>query len=489
MAAKRSTPSYVLTLPLKVEKNQLHHLEKRFETARRLYNACLREAEKRLRVMRESKAYRRARKLPASTSAERKARAAAFQSVNQRFRFEEYALHDFVKPMQRTFKHLIDSQAAQKLATRAFDAVQKVQFGEAKKLSFKRFGEMRSVEGKQNTAGIRYKEGMVHWLGLSMAVRLKEGDAYAHLALKDRVKYCRLLRRWMKGQIRYYVQLVLEGTPPVKYNRNGQKGRRGTGKVGIDIGTQTVAIVSNAKASLLELAPSVINVQKDIRLVQRAMDRSKRAMNPGKYDSDGAIKKTMGKWVFSKRYHQLKGRYRELSRVNASRRRQDHCRLANELIEQGDQFFIETMSFKALQKRAKETAKNSGGRFKSKKRFGRSLARKAPALFVSILELKLKAISLEVQYIHTAKVKASQYNHETDQLVKKKLSDRWNVIEGERIQRDLYSAFLIKHVTDTLDQIDRPACIADYPLFKQLHDREIERIQTTVCTRIPSFGF
>ncbi|MBS4189343.1 transposase [Bacillus sp. FJAT-49705] len=483
-----STSSYVLTLPLQTRHHEAHILEKRFEIARKIYNACLAVADKRLRVMQESKDYQKARKLPSSTPSERKLRSTTFRHLHKRFKLEEYALHTYVKSMQTRFKHLIDSHTAQKLASRAFHTVKKKQIGMATKVSFKGFGKLNSVEGKTNAAGIRYKDRKIYWLGLELPVRIKPKDDYAFLALESRVKYSRILRTFMKGTIRYQIQLILEGTPPQKYNQVGIKGKLGKGRVGIDIGTQTAAIVSDSKASLVELAPSVIHIQKEIRLIQRSMDRSRRAMNPEKFNKDGTINRSSKKWVHSKRYGKLKATFQEINRLLSVYRKQDHCLLANQILEQGDEFFIETMNFQALQKRAKETTRNKNGRFSRKKRFGKSIARKAPSMLITILEQKLSIFGIELKKINTSKVKASQYHHETDTFQKKSLSERWNLIRNERVQRDLYSAYLIKNVTESLDSINRYLCMDEYDHFKKLHDIEIIRIKSSNQNKISSFG-
>ncbi|MBS4189776.1 hypothetical protein KHA94_06080 [Bacillus sp. FJAT-49705] len=122
-----SMPSYVLTLTLEIRHYEAHILEKRFEIARKIYNACLAEADKRLRVMQESKDYQKARKLPSSTPSERKLRSTTFRQLHKRFKLEEYALHTYVKSMQTRFKHLIHSHTAQKLTSRAFHTVKKKQ--------------------------------------------------------------------------------------------------------------------------------------------------------------------------------------------------------------------------------------------------------------------------------------------------------------------------------------------------------------------------
>lgn len=90
--------------------------------------------------------------------------------------------------------------------------------------------------------------------------------------------------------------------------------------------------------------------------------------------------------------------------------------------------------------------------------FGKSLANKAPAMFLTILDNKLKWQGKELIKINTSKVKASQYNHFDGSYTKKPLSQRWNYFGDMKIQRDLYSAFLIMNVEDNLKEVDQDKC-------------------------------
>lgn len=130
------------------------------------------------------------------------------------------------------------------------------------------------------------------------------------------------------------------------------------------------------------------------------------------------------------------------------------------------------MPFAGLQKRSKKTTINEKtGKYNKKKRFGKSLGNKAPAMLIEIINKKLKYEGLKILKINTIKVKDSQYN----QYNKKELKDRWN--DDIRIQRDMYSAFLIMNVNDDLETINRGLCIKTYDNFKMLHDKEIERLK------------
>lgn len=109
------------------------------------------------------------------------------------------------------------------------------------------------------------------------------------------------------------------------------------------------------------------------------------------------------------------------------------------------------------------------------------MANKAPAMFLTILQNKLKAKSGQYKEIDTWTVKASQYNHLTGEYNKKKLSQRWNYFKYKsqdiKVQRDLYSAYLIKNANDDLKSINDIQCSKDFDKFLELHNKEILRLQ------------
>ena len=73
------------------------------------------------------------------------------------------------------------------------------------------------------------------------------------------------------------------------------------------------------------------------------------------------------------------------------------------------------MNFRGLQKRAKNTTINEKtGKFNKKKRFGKSLGNKAPAMLLEIINRKLGYFDKQLIKIDTWSVKASQYNHADD---------------------------------------------------------------------------
>ena len=333
-------------------------------------------------------------------------------------------------PMYKPFSKNIDNKTAQALASRAWEALEKLIYSKAERVHFIKYGEMESIEGKWNKSGITYRDKIINWKKLKMAIVVKSNDKYAQKALQNRVKYCRILKKLVRGKYKYYLQLILEGVPPVKVNEKTGESKRliGKGNVGIDIGTRTIGISSNKEVKLLELCPEVDDIEKAKNILSRKLDRQRRAGNESNYNENGTIKRGIKLvWNKSKKYIKTQKELSEILRKQKVIRKQSHELLANKIISLGDRILVEQMSFKGLQKRAKKTTVNEKtGKYNKKKRFGKSLANKAPAMLLEIIDRKLNYEGIKLLKINTREVKASQYNHFTDECNKKELKDRWN---------------------------------------------------------------
>lgn len=484
---KELTSSFVLTLPLKTTISDDKALEKYFELSRRLYNSLLGEALRRFNLMRQSKLYNKARKETNKTLKNK-----LFREAEKKYEFDNFSLNKYSTTLRVNEYKDIDANTVQALSARAFNTVNKLRFGKAKKVYFVKYGEMTSIEGLTNRQGIRYRDGIIYFNKLKLQTLVKSKDTYAQLALQSKVKFCRILRKQVGNKIRYYVQLIMEGLPPVKQNH-----KQGIGEVGIDIGTQTIAIVSDKEVKFKELAEG-INLLEDIKTkLQRKLDRQRRANNPNKYNPDGTINiKNKDKWIKSKNYIKTQNKLRNIQRKIASQRKQSHEIDANYILSLGNIIKVETMNFSGLQTRTKETTVNSKGRFNKKKRFGKSLANKAPAMLLEIINRKLKYQRLWLFKVNTYKVKASQYNPFTDDYVKKDLNERWNCFNiGDKeikIQRDLMSALIVKNVIlddkMKMDTIDKEKLLSEFDNFKILHDKEILRLRNLKDNGIKLLG-
>ena len=87
-------------------------------------------------------------------------------------------------------------------------------------------------------------------------------------------------------------------------------------------------------------------------------------------------------------------------------------------------------------------------------------------------DLKSKATQYGIPYyeIDIHQYRASQLHHDTGEYIKPTLNERFKTVEGCKVQRDLYSAFLIYHTDDTLTAPDFEACHFDFPHFVKMQD-------------------
>lgn len=476
------TDSYVLTLKLKTNKSDIVALEKYFELSRKLYNALLSEGLKRFRLMRESKLYQQARK-----ETDKKIKNSLFKQAEEYANYGKFALNKYSTSLRVNEFKDIDANTVQALSARVIKTIDKMRFGGAKKVNFIKYNEMYSIEGLTNRQGIRFRDGILCFNDLVLECIVRKNDKYAQLSLQDKIKYSRIVKKQKGNRNLYYVQLVLTGIPP-------KKREIVCGEVGIDIGTQTIAIVSDNKTKLLELAEGINDIQNIKTRLSRKLDRQRRANNPNKYNDDGTINiNNRDKWIKSENYIKTQNKLRDIQSKMAGIRKQSHEELANYVLSLGNIIKVENMNYSGLKARSKNTTINKKtGKYNKKKRFGKSLANKAPGMFLEVLNRKLKYEKLWLFKINTYKVKASQYNPFTDEYVKKKLSQRWNEFDDFNIQRDLMSGLIIKNVIIDdkmkLDTIDRDKLLSEFDNFKELHDKEIIRIKNSDNRLISSMG-
>jgi transposase len=289
---------------------------------------------------------------------------------------------------------------------------------------FKGKNLLSSLEGKSNCAGIRWKDETLNWSGLKLKPLINKYDPVIIHGELQRVKYCRIVRRVIKGKNRFYVQLVNEGLPFSK-----PQNTIGTETIGIDVGTSTVAIVGETSAKLCQFCEELNVSQKQIRKLQRKIDRQRRGLNPKNYDEKGRVKKGAKNWQKSQRQKRTEYQLSNIQRKTAAHRKSLHGQLVNEVLRIGNKIKLEKVSYKGWQRR-----------------YGKSIGLRAPSMFVSCLLRKAESAAGETLIFSTAKTALSQ-TCQCGCKAKKSLSKRVHKCAcGVVSQRDLYSAFLARFV-------------------------------------------
>jgi len=492
-ASAQSDARCVLTLPLLTEVYQEHILEKRFKILEHLQNSLIALELRKLKNLQRTRAFRELEQQIKETPREK--RSALYRQRQQMIKaagFSEFAFKDDITPMQKHFSAHIATHVAHRAASDVWRSFEKHLYHGANRIHFKKRSTLSSAANQKAGNAMSLKNGFFIWSGgqgknkITLSIRVQPPDTtYEQEMLSKEIKYFRIIRKWMKNRYKYYLQITAVGNPPSK-NRV-----IGTGRVGIDIGTQSIAIVSGSAVHLWELADQVNTHHNRMLTLQRKMDASRRSMNPDNYNEDGTIRRGVKLlWTQSGRYKKLAAQVRELQRKNADIRKYQHTCLANYILSLGTQIFVEDMDYRALQRRAKKTTKDKKGRYNRKKRFGKSLANKAPSMFLTILDNKLKQLAgTEIHRVDKWAFKASQYDHLSQKYSKKSLGTRSYKLEsGDLVQRDLYAAFLLMNADPSLTHPDQPQCELTFSSFLPLHNQELFRIQSDGKKHLSSFG-
>lgn len=517
--------NFVVELPLKVEKWQADLLDKRYELLRGIYNYV---QSKLLRQFRYFEQMSEWKKCKTKKDKQRFMETHPFtikgfkkpiilcKMKSKDIEADVYGVTNFVEQIvknkvsaDKTYKDFgINTTNINALAQHIWSAWEKKLYGKPKIIKDKKTGEFIKIpnkihfkkSGDINTISLREKKGnftgldvdlehMVLYFNtngkrgtkskkITLPIVFSNPTEYEMYALKNGIESVRvvtIVRKLIRGKYKFYVQFTIEGEKP-------QKGRTlGKGEVGVDVGPSTIAVSSLNGVQINTLAEKCDNIEHACKLLERKMDRSKRATNPQNYNDDGTIKKIRGKkikWNYSNRYIKTRNKKRELHRKQAAIRKLQHNIDCNELLKLGKIFIVENNPISAWQRKATETKINKKGKYQSKKRFGKSIANHAPAMFITILENKVKSLGGQLIRVDI-KNAASRFDFTNSDFVEHKLNERKITLSnGNTHQRDLLAAFNLQHLRyndENLKNYNIEDMERDYPIFCKLETIEINK--------------
>ena len=439
-----------------------------------------------------------------------------------------------------------------------WSGMEKVLFGNGKKLNYKQSDFLPSITGKQLNRAITVKfdenDDLIINLGFSKESKIKKLNInlksikdndlflqneyeliYNYLRNKEelenlaiieyiknkklidihRICYFSIKCEIIRGKKRIFLIATMEGHPSMKKkiikNTNGTitivkrhhyYDNKKTARVGFDLGPQSYAFVSKDKTELDNVGErnkKIIKTnERKEQLLSRALGRSRMINNYQNYDKNGKIIKGKKSWYKSKNYIKKLKKHRELCRANALSRKYAINELVNRVRTYGNELVIEPSNFNALKKKAKvskETDKKMKIKTKDgkeieikkkskRKRFGKSINRRSPGYLHRRLVSKFLTTGGTCIIVKNT-VKASQYDHELNTFIKKKLSQRFHIFsDGTKVQRDIYSAFLLYCVDYMGEKIDRQKCLDFFNNFYNMFltlEKEIKTNKTQIC--------
>ena len=471
----------VVTIKIKTTPRDEAVLDNKFYVANRIYNAGVKHYKKVVNRLLSDERYEEALKNKDYKT---------IKLLAQEYKLSKYDLTtNMGAQAKRAYYKALPALVVNSLANDLSMAIEKAIF-KGTEIHFRKRGATSSLSAK--TKGDIIFNELEHTVKFKGRVyklyKIRESDTYLQHMLKYNIKYCRIVRKAHRSGYKYYLQIVLDG-------KSLKKLSSGSEITGLDPGISTMAYVNASYADFVELArsPEITKVNKEIVRLSRKLERQRRLVNPQCYNEDGTIIKG------SRFIHRTKGYYKTLFRLkDAWRRRsvyitQEHNKLAKKIISSSAIIVTEKMNYAAFKRKSKnlersdKTSKvtNKKGetkeirKFKRRKRFGKSIQSRCPGQFIATLKHKAEAADVPIVYVNSTEFKASQYDHTTQMATKPLLSARVKEINGNLVQRDLYSAFLLSNFKNK-KSIDFAKCEETFENFLLK--------QNEVVTKMKSLG-
>jgi putative transposase len=416
----------------------------------RVYNACLAEALSRLERLRSGPRFEQAKAMPKGEE-----RTKAFAALDEDYGFTPYALMSYASSLRTTVcppdedeppkkaktwvgVH-VGAQEAQAEGRNAFRAVRRWSLGLSGKPHFRRRAKRKvlSAECKDLCGDIEPLVEDGRLVGISWAkeeIPLAPATDKAEAAEKARVEdlvgggkllYCRVVSRLVAGRWCHEAQFVLDGPAPLRH----PVGREPI--VSIDTGPSIFHVVHGTGSRHAEVAPSVKGASKELRRLQRRLDRQHRAGSPECFKLDGTHIAGTCHWEDrSKASLRTVAGISEAHRAMAARRSSDHGRLANQLVAISAHVRAEDHGVKAWQKGL----------------WSKQVSRRAPGAQLARIEAAAKRAGGELTLVGSrlglSQVCICGGRH------KKTLSQRRHTCDkyGLDLDRDLFTGFLGRHV-------------------------------------------
>ena len=232
--------NFILELQLNISSKDKYYNDMALEYGRHIYNATLKYALNHWNSMNQLKVYKLLLKeytkaKNSKDDAYRKCISDDLASLRSEYKLSRYQLESYATKYKNNHNYdkYLDSNSVLNIVGNVWQAIEGLIFYKSRKVHFCKFGDFNTLSGKTNKQGIRFiKAGekvkrtvsdinKVVWCGREMSVKIRKNDIYAQEVLATKtVKFCKIVRKYIKNKYKYYVQLVFDGVPPVKRNKD-----------------------------------------------------------------------------------------------------------------------------------------------------------------------------------------------------------------------------------------------------------------------------
>lgn len=472
---------FVVKLPLKPQIWQQHILNRRFEYCREIYNNLVCKVKRTLHYYQNTNEWKEIEQV---TDYKQKNKLVQAFIKKYNLPFSEYGLGSYIsKFLPRYKQHGINSTILEYISSNLWSGLEKYLYGKGKRIAYKEKDSFNSYKTRFKSGsfnGIKYdlaksiidiKIDKKNSITIPFEINPKSEYEMECFSPDNEIREIIIQREFIRGNWKYYISFSIKGNKPNKQRKLGE------GQVGIDLGPSSIAISSNNKVYIDELAKNVNDIEDELKQLLVKMDRSRRQNNPLQFNENGTIRKypkgERPEWVYTKNYIKLKNKVKELYRKKSVMIKMAHIELANEMLNYGNTFIVENNPISTWALRAKKTTINKKGKINRKKRFGKSIKNHAPSMFIEILKNKVNSLGGNFVKIDI-KNAASQFDFTNGEKTKHELGVRKiKLSNGNTHLRDTLAAFNLQHFDGKNYDVEK--MIHNYENFCNLEKLEIKR--------------
>lgn len=403
----------------------------------------------------------------------------------------EFSFSSDVKKFASVYSKWVPSIVAQyTIAKPLWAAFQNFLYGDGDIIKYRSFRDT-NVLISDNSSGIRFlkNDNEKYYLLLSNRnAKAKELNVfvkgpfteYDKMMLTNKIKVCKIVRKFEKGKYKFYVQLTLEGIPYEKLDKYGNpKHKRGNGKVGIYIYKDTIFAVSSNKVIKRNLCIDSDKKRNVLDTLEIEIEHLRRINNPQNFNSDGTIKKGIInedgnkeklKWIYSNHYKNCVKKKNEINRVYCRKKDILQNQIKNELLSMGDEFIFWNMNFKMRMEKPEydEENKLSNKEYKRKKDNRKIISDTSPSMLLEKINRTLSYYS--DNQIEKIKIPEDMYWYILDENKKneEKFKGENVTVFNTIIPQGFYRAYIIQFYNKDTENFDREKCIDGFKKFAQM---------------------
>jgi len=447
VSARGRDDRYVLTVPLVVDQREASIVDARLRARGKLRNATLGTLLGRVEQMRRDTRWRAAQRLGGA------ARSKALGGLRHEYGLTSAGAYRIAFDHWQSsgwMTEMFGSRVALAVGSEVLTQVKNWMLGHTERPRHQPSGDMDVIWGNDNKASLRFKDAHVEFtsatkrksLRLELAREWRPGTRKWALHLEGRrIVRVGVKREDVRGRTRYFALICLEGSP---YRDPDYLVATREGVVGLDVGPSLLAVVGEDNGVLLNRAPKAALAQRKaraarIRRAQRAIDRSRRAMNPDCYDQQGRAIEGKRPTKTSERQRRKQGKLRKLARGERVNRRRDAVRVARDVMAIGTTVAFESNSYRSWQA----------------SRYGKRMGFTAPATLMERIAREATLAGGRAREFATSTTCAPSQHCLCGTKTKKTLQQRTHACEScglgrdVRLDRDLFSAYLARLVGET----------------------------------------